>query len=274
MSTIDTLVNASANVFVNDIVRPLTKKDRDDKHYLEFARWTSVGVTAFGVVLVPIFNSFGTIYEAHGWFHSTFTPPMIVAVFLGIFWKRFTSAAVIATFTVGAGLMILGQFFPQLISPFDHGIEMQAGRPYIYIGALYNIFVCALVGVTVSFMTKPKSAEDIKGLSVFDIANAREYFKGSKPNDREGKKAIVGWKLIEDQEDVIRFSRKEMDLMAADPGDLVYLSDKRKWLGGLKSIHAVYGVPHDDEGVVYLNKDQVKSGMFVKGKELDAEKEM
>jgi SSS family solute:Na+ symporter len=274
MSTIDTLVNASANVFVNDIVRPLTKRDRDDKHFLEFARWTSVGVTALGVVLVPIFNSFGTIYEAHGWFHSTFTPPMIVAVFLGIFWKRFTSAAVIATFTVGAGLMILGQFFPQLISPFDHGIEMQAGRPYIYIGALYNIFVCALVGITVSLMTKPKSAEDIKGLSVFDIANAREYFKGSKPNDREGKKATVGWKLIEDQEDVIRFSRKEMDLMAADQGDLVYLSDKRKWLGGLKSIHAVYGVPHDDEGIVYLNKDQVKSGMFVKGKMLEAEKEM
>ena len=274
MSTVDTLVNASANVFVNDIVRPLTKKKRSDKHFLEVGRWASVGVTALGVILVPIFNSFATIYEAHGWFHSTFTPPLIVAVFLGVFWRRFTSAAVIATFTVGAGLMILGQIFPQLIYPFAHGIEMQVGRPYIYIGALYNIVVCALVGISVSLMSKPKNPEDIKGLSIFDLARAREYFKGSKPNDREGKKAKVNFKVVKDQGDVIRFSKNDMAHMAADPGDLVYLMDKRKWLGGLKSIHSVYGETHDKEGIVYITEVQRKSGMFVKGRILEAEKEM
>lgn len=274
MSTVDTLVNASANVFVNDIVRPLTKKKRSDKHFLEVGRWASVGVTALGVILVPIFNSFDTIYEAHGWFHSTFTPPLIVAVFLGVFWRRFTSAAVIATFTIGAGLMILGQIFPQLIYPFAHGIEMQVGKPYIYIGALYNIVVCALVGISVSLMSKPKNPEDIKGLSIFDLARAREYFKGSKPNDREGKKAKVNFKVVKDQGDVIRFSKNDMALMAADPGDLVYLMDRRKWLGGLKSIHSVYGGLHDEEGIVYITEAQRKSGMFVKGKILEAEKEM
>ncbi|MBL7047570.1 MAG: sodium/solute symporter [Candidatus Marinimicrobia bacterium] len=274
MSTVDTLVNASANVFVNDIVRPLTKKKRSDKHFLEVGRWASVGVTALGVILVPIFNSFDTIYEAHGWFHSTFTPPLIVAVFLGVFWRRFTSAAVIATFTVGAGLMILGQIFPQLIYPFAHGIEMQVGKPYIYIGALYNIVVCALVGISVSLMSKPKNPEDIKGLSIFDLARAREYFKGSKPNDREGKKAKVNFKVVKDQGDVIRFSKNDMALMAADPGDLVYLMDRRKWLGGLKSIHSVYGGLHDEEGIVYITEAQRKSGMFVKGRILEAEKEM
>lgn len=274
MSTVDTLVNASANVFVNDIVRPLTKKKRSDKHFLEVGRWASVGVTALGVILVPIFNSFDTIYEAHGWFHSTFTPPLIVAVFLGVFWRRFTSAAVIATFTVGAGLMILGQIFPQLIYPFAHGIEMQVGKPYIYIGALYNIVVCALVGISVSLMSKPKNPEDIKGLSIFDLARAREYFKGSKPNDREGKKAKVNFKVVKDQGDVIRFSKNDMALMAADPGDLVYLMDRRKWLGGLKSIHSVYGGLHDEEGIVYITEVQRKSGMFVKGRILEAEKEM
>ncbi|MAG20921.1 MAG: sodium/solute symporter [Candidatus Marinimicrobia bacterium] len=274
MSTVDTLVNASANVFVNDLYRPFVKKEHSDKHFLEIARWTSVGVTALSVILVPVFNSFGTIYEAHGWFHSTFTPPLIVAVFLGIFWKRFTSAAVIATFTIGAGLMILGQVFPQLIAPFDHGIEMMPGRPYIYIGALYNIVVCAVVGVAVSLVTKPKNPEDIKGLSIFDVANAREYFKGSKPNDREGKKVLVQYRIVEDQEDVIRFSRNDLERMAADPGDLVYIMDKRKWMGGLKSIHSVYGTPHDEDGIVYVTEEQRKSGMFVEGRLLEAEKEM
>ena len=275
MSTVDTLVNASAAVFVNDIYKPLVKKEHSDKHYLEIARWSSVGVTVIGVLLVPVFNSFATIYEAHAWFHSTFTPPLIVAVFLGIFWRRFTSAAVIATFIAGAGLMILGQIFPQLISPFDHGIEMQAHKPYIYIGALYNLFVCALTGVVVSLLTRPKSDADIRGLTVYDIESARNMFKGGAPNDREGKTIVVNWGIDDNlAPGTVSFTKQDMDKMAAEKGDLVYLCDKRKWLGGLKSIHTMIGEPHDGAGMVYMDREQAKHGLFTKGRSLTAEKEM
>lgn len=274
MSTVDTLVNASAAVFVNDIYRPMVKKERPDRHFLEVSRWVSVAVTGLGVLLVPVFNSFETIYEAHGWFHSTFTPPLVVAVFLGVFWRRFTSKAVVATFTVGAGLMILGQVFPKLVIPFSHGIEMVGHRPFIYIGALYNLFVCTLVGVTVSLFTREDPNKDIKGLTLFDIQRARELFKGGKPNDREGRKVAVHWRVKEGSGDVVRLSRKDMEAMAAQVGDLVYLCDKRKWLGGLKSIHSVLGEPHEEEGVVLINREQLKRSLFSKGKVLIAEKEM
>ena len=62
--------------------------------------------------------------------------------------------------------------------------------------------------------------------------------------------------------------------MNAHPGDLVYLSDKRKWLGGLKSIHSVFGKPHDESGMVYLTSEQISHGLFVSGRILEAEKEM
>lgn len=274
MSTVDTLVNASAAVFVNDIYRPLIKRERSDHHFLEVSRWASVGATALSVALVPVFNSFGTIYEAHGWFHSTFTPPLVVAVFLGVFWRRFTSKAVIATFTVGAGLMILGQIFPQLVIPFSHGTEMVGHRPFIYIGALYNLFVCALVGVTVSLFTRDDPNKDITGLTVFDVKRARDLFKGGKPNDREGKKVRVHWKVEDGTEDVVRLSKNDMEVMAADVGDLVYLCDRRSWLGGLKSIHSVLGEAHDEDGVVLIKRQQYKRGLFTKGKVLVAEKEM
>ena len=130
MSTADTLVNASSAIIVNDVYRPLAKKIKNEKEQLELARWTSIGVKVIAVALVPFFNSFDSIYEAHGWFHSTFTPPLVVGVFLGIFWKRFTTSAVIATFLGGAFLMLLGQNFPELISPFSHGIELRPGRGY------------------------------------------------------------------------------------------------------------------------------------------------
>ena len=43
--------------------------------------------------------------------------------------------------------MILGQFNHELIAPFSHGIELRPGKGYSYIGALYNIVVCAGVGI-------------------------------------------------------------------------------------------------------------------------------
>ena len=62
--------------------------------------------------------------------------------------------------------------------------------------------------------------------------------------------------------------------MAANKGDLVYVSDSRKWLGGLKSIHSVYGEPHEEGGIVYISEEQLGHGQFVKDKSLIAEKEM
>ena len=274
MSTADTLVNASSAIVVNDIYGPLSKKEQTDKKQLEVARYASIGIKVIAIILVPFFNSFDSIYEAHGWFHSTFTPPLVVSVFLGIFWKRFTTPAVIATFTVGAFLMILGQFNHELIAPFSHGIELRPGRGYSYIGPLYNIFVCASVGVIVSFLTAPPTKEKVNGLTVYDVADLKANFKGGKINENEGEIVIVDWEISDSDENVIKFSKNDMGRMKAEVGDLVYLCDNRKWLGGLKSIHSVYGNPHDEDGVVIITNEQQQSGLFDKDRKLFGEKEM
>ena len=274
MSTADTLVNASSAIVVNDIYRPLMKKEQSEKKQLEVARYASIGIKVIGVLLVPFFNSFESIYEAHGWFHSTFTPPLVVAVFLGIFWKRFTTPAVIATFTVGAFLMILGQFKHELIAPFSHGIELRPGKGYSYIGALYNIFVCASVGVIVSLLTKPPAKDKVDGLTVYDVSKLKASFKGGEVNDAKGETVIVDWEISDADDDSIRFSKNDMLKMKAEVGDLVYLCDNRKWLGGLKSIHSVYGEPHDTDGVVMITNNQQQSGLFDQNRKLFGEKEM
>jgi len=274
MSTADTLVNASSAIIVNDIYKPLSKKKRSDKEQLNFARWTSIGVKVIAVIMVPFFNTFDSIYEANGWFHSTFTPPLAVGVFLGIFWKRFTTPAIIATFVGGSFLMILGQFFPEMISPFAHGIELRPDRGYSYIGALYNIVVCTGVGVIVTLFTKPDSEEKLKGLTVFDASKLKSIYKGSKPNEVPGKAVTVDWKLSKRDEGTIQFSNNDMNRMKANPGDLVYIQDSRWWLGGLKSAHSVYGKPHDEDGVVYINSSHLDHGQFLDGLPLKAEKEM
>ncbi len=346
MSTVDTLINATAAIYINDVHRPVRqflKKTygtvtESDRKELTAARYASIVVTILGVLAVLAFKNFPTVYEAHGFFHSTLTPPLVVGIFLGVFWKRFTASAVITTFVGGVALMILGSRYPGiLIAPFDHGIEMNEAHPYSYIRALYNTLVCSAVGVAIAYSTKIQNSlitnirtkannktimnvllalaivlfgivlfgiagmtiqllaalgvivlvpltvtyfvhydEEVNtlGLTASSIQIARKQFKGSEPNDAEGENVLVHWKLIEGDTATMSFSATDMSLMKANPGDLVYLSDKRGWLGGLKSVHASYAEAHEEDGVVYMTPDLVESGLFVKGRELRAEKEM
>ena len=103
---------------------------------------------------------------------------------------------------------------------------------------------------------------------------AREYFKGGAPNDRPGEKVTVEWAVNEGEDDIVQFSINDMDVMSADVGDLAYLSDERKWLGGLKSFHSVFGEPHNEDGKVYISKSHIESGMLDDKYKLRAEKEL
>ena len=274
MSTVDTLINAVSAVVINDVYRPLVK-GKDDKHYLKIAMIVSAGATVLGAVSTIFFNNFPTLYEAHGFFHSTMTPPLVVAIFLGIFWKRYNTPAALATFLGGAVLMVIGSKYPEIfISPFDHGIEFNPDRPYSYIRALYNTLVCAGSGVIVGILTTPPKDIKTEGLTVWSLDKTREFFKGSAPNDRPGKSVKVQWTLKEEEKDTVAFSINDMEVMAADVGDLVYLADERKWLGGLKSIHSVYGEPHTEDGTVYITQTHVETGMFDPERKLSAEKEL
>ena len=344
MSTVDTLINATAAIFVNDVYRPIMKylkkkydnNKQKDKQELFAARITSIAITAAGVLSVLAFIQFPTVYEAHGYFHSTLTPPLVVAIFMGVFWKRFTPAGVITTFLGGVLLMILGARFPEVfISPYDHGIEMNPDRPYSYIRAFYNLIVCVGVGVFVTVTTviqkniastikSNKNSKSImwvlsvftgvvyllailvfsslqfifpvfiivlvpiivtyysdydeesstKGLTVYSINEAKLAFKGSKVNEKLGETVEVNFFVSDHEQDEVMFSKNDLLKLGAEVGDLVYLSDKRKWLGGLKSIHSKIGKPHNEDGKVYLSEDQIDHGLFDKGKMLIAEKEM
>ncbi len=49
--------------------------------------------------------------------------------------------------------------------------------------------------------------------------------------------------------------------MAANKGDLVYISDARTWLGGLPSTHAKLSAFHDkDARVVFVSPSLIKRG--------------
>src|SRR3989339_698374 len=159
LSTVDSLINAIAAVYMNDVhphVRKLyakrvTTQEQTSKEELFVARISSIVITAVGILATIPFSKYPTVYQAHGYFHSTLTPPLVTAIFLGVFWKKFTPAGVLATFLGGSSLMILGATYPDiLIAPIAHGTPFDPVHPYSYISALYNTIVCVAVGVLIT----------------------------------------------------------------------------------------------------------------------------
>tara|TARA_B100001093_G_scaffold324120_1_gene309256 strand:+ start:3233 stop:5092 length:1860 start_codon:yes stop_codon:yes gene_type:complete len=279
MSSLDSQINASAAVAVNDVYTPLSKNP-SEKTRLRVSMFTSLLVTFVGIQAAFLFAQYGTIYEAHGAFHSVVTPPMVTVIFLGIFWQRFSSRAAILTFLLGAVFIFLGIQYPQLfVQPFSHGIEYVEAKPWSYIRALYNVFACTTIGVIVTLLTtKPGNDhyEKIKGLTLWTIKDGPEYFKGSSVNENAGSKITFNGEIIEvvkNTSNEINLPQELMDELGAKEGDFAYISDLRWYYGGLKSTHANIGKCSSNDNI-QISENVQSHGQFDLSKDLFIELEL
>ena len=154
------------------------------------ARWSSVGITLFGVLLVPVFASYGSIYSAHSAFTAAVTPPLVVALLLGVFWRRYTPAAARWTMVGGAAVIFVSILVPEIITPFAHGVPMrEAGDAFLagsgqykFMRALFGIVACLVIGVSVTYLTVPRRLDEVRGLVWGTVSDAIAHYKG-RPGD-------------------------------------------------------------------------------------------
>lgn len=273
MSTADSLVNAVSAIFVNDIWRPYIRPAASDKHHLLVARITSLAAAGLGLALVPVFMK-GTIYEAHGMFTAAVTPPVLMAIFLGILWQRYSPAAAFATIAVGSVLIALSFVWPDaLIGPLDFG--MGPGS-YTFMRALFGLLAAGAVGVVVTWFTKPKALGEIKGLVAGTQTDAMRQFKGGEPNRRPGGKARLTAQFDPSLSgtNMVIVPQSALDKMAAEPGDLLYADDVRWWYGGLHSVHVKAGPPTDSDSDerMRISPEDAATAHFAPGQQVAVEK--
>lgn len=318
MSTMDTLTNATASLFVYDIYQPLQSKQSTDSHYMIVSRVTSFVTAMIGLSVGLMFATMGTdMYSIHAKFQSTITPPLVTTVLLGAFWRRFTTAGAIAALAGGMLAIWIAQWFPALIKPFAtdlHGVMPDKNGGYPFMTAMFGIVATAGIGIVVSLFTRPRPFDEIKGLEISSMDLARRLFKGGQPNHEPGRKVrklalkLTGdgtsaettrlsldpatderlrnegdphevahmahrpTGMIDPEYAIIRLSNAEMDALKAREGDLVYLSDSRWWLGGLRSLHARAGQPHDEPGVVHVNAAVLDTSALLPNRKATIEK--
>jgi SSS family solute:Na+ symporter len=270
MSTVDTLINAVAAIAVNDIWKPLVAPGRSDRHYLGVARVSSVVFALAGLLLVPVFMQHESIYVAHGSFTAAISPPLIVVIILGILWKRFSPRAAFATL-LGGGLVVgLSIYAPVMIGPLADLHGMGPGEGYSFMRALFGMIVCSAIAVVCTFVWPRRDARTIDGLWIGSLKIARRLFKGAEPNDESpGAKvrAVLamtgeGEPQEEGAEPFVAMSRADAERMLAGDGDMIYLADRRWWLGGLVSLHARLKVADVPEGTARLDRRRAAQAGF------------
>jgi len=274
MSTIDTLINAVSVITINDIYRPYIKPNAPDRHYLKVARIISIVSAVVGIALVPLFAGFDTIYAAHGAFTAAITPPLVVTILLGAFWKRFNTQGALATMIGGVVLIGISIFYPVIIKPLSHGVPDVGG--FKYMRALFGILVSTVLGIIVTLRTKAPDENKIAGLVYTSIKAAIIKFKGSAPNEIPGRKVRVKVKFIErsmDSQNIVQLSSGTMKLLNANPGDHMHVSDPAWWYGGLRSAGVIAGENHTDaENLIYISENYMKNENLKLDRDLIVEK--
>jgi SSS family solute:Na+ symporter len=273
MSTADTLINAVSAVFVNDVYRPYMKKEAPDAHYLRVARITSLLTAAIGLLLVPVFMRSGTIYAAHGMFTAAVTPPIVMAILLGLLWRRFNAAAALSAM-LGGGLLVFLSFSAPFdrwfLAPFSFGMGPES---YGFTRAIFGLVVSGGIGIAVALATKPQPVEKVRGLMAGTQIDAMRFFKGGEPNRSEGERAYLQVMLDPSlaDEEVVLVPRSAMETMKAQEGDVLYVCDRRWWYGGLRSIHSKAGSLSPDE-FVHVGPGDMARGHFQDGEAVYVEK--
>jgi SSS family solute:Na+ symporter len=221
------------------------------------ARVCSVAVTLIGIGLVPLFDQFESIYEAHGAMTAAVTPPLVVTLLCSVFWRRFTAPAALCTLAGGMLAIVVSMFCPRIIAPFAHGVppgDIAEGllggvNAYKYMRAFYGLSVSAVIAVAVTFLTKAEPFARCRGLVWGTVKDALAAYKGSPGSETRGLRAEAAARKRDGEEQytgiaqlpVVNVSQALAQRLEAGVGDLVYLSDRRRWLGGLRSAHAVIG---------------------------------
>jgi len=238
MSTIDTLINAAAAIFIYDIYRPLVRPHSSDRHYLRAAKFSTLGIAILGLLLASwFFFQQGTLMSIHYKGIMVIIPSIVTTLLLGVLWNRFNSVAACSALIVGVSFTFMTLKFPEWIYPlrvFFYGAE--TGDPFLF-RALFGMLVSGLTGIMVCLFTKPANPEKIKGYTLDTIDSAIFSFKGGRPNFKKGKKAHrLKIKIDESlKEGEIVLSEDNIKKLKAKPQDIIYLGDQRWHLGGLRS---------------------------------------
>ncbi len=177
-------VTAFNTVWTYDIYQSYIRKGASDEHYLWMGRASTVFGIALSIAAAYVAASFNNIMDLLQLVFAFVNAPLFATFALGMFWRRAT----------GHGAFI-GLVSGTLAAAIHHGLTLPAGAGVGFKGGYFGVLktypselaqtfwtaifaftTCFVVTIVVSLLTRPRAAEELKGLV---------YSLTPKPEDTE-----------------------------------------------------------------------------------------
>jgi SSS family solute:Na+ symporter len=167
-------VTAFNTVFTFDIYQSYIRRHAPDSHYLWVGRWTTVVGIALSIGTAYLARLYNNIMDLLQLVFGFVNAPLFATFLLGMFWRRATGHGAFTGLLAGTGAAAL-----------THGLTMAEGKGG-WIGAVHEFpstmaqnfwiaivawTVCFLVTIVTSLATRPRAAEELRGL-VFGLTES------------------------------------------------------------------------------------------------------
>ena len=203
-------------------------------------------------------------------------PALVTSIFLGAFWRRFNAAAASVSMVGGSIFTLMTVWYPEWIDPLARFVGGSVNGEYIYMRALFGMVVTAVIGIFVTFVTRKADKKHSLGLTADTLDEAMKHYKGGAEPNHELGEPVRDLEFEIDNKlktSHIKVSKETMEAMSARPGDLIYLSDNRWILGGLRSDHVFLDGTHSKgKNLVILSEETKDLAYLLDHKQVMVEK--
>lgn len=155
MSTVAGALNSIATLFSFDLYKRF-KPDVSDHKLVWIGRVTAAVAVVVAIGLVPLLNSYKSIFEGLNDIIAHIAPPVTCVFMLGVFWKRASATSAKLTLWFGSGLGALvyaTKHFGGLYPEFGElaAVQFIMGIPFMMM-AFYLLCACVTMQVTFSLI--------------------------------------------------------------------------------------------------------------------------
>ena len=156
-----------------------------------------------------------------------------------------------------------------------HGL-LEGKNQFKFMRAFYGLAVCFAIGIVSGLLTKGRPLDEIRGLVWGTVGDAiRMFYGGRRGADDESDWVLTAHTLTDSNAvdpnihlPLIQISGGLAAKVDAQEGDILYLTDARWWLGGLRSGHARIGTVNETEsGVNVTIGSNLHDRIVVRGRE-------
>ncbi|MGH2865976.1 MAG: sodium:solute symporter family protein [Solirubrobacteraceae bacterium] len=153
-------VTAFNTVVTYDLIQAYFAKDRDAAYYLRAGRLVTIAGILISVLTALIAKGYSNIMNYIQTLFSIFNAPLFATFIIAMFWKRATAWGGFFSLVAGTAAAYIVNRLNAYSTIFHFGSPLSAS----FWQAIIAFLVDAVVMVTVSLVTKPKPAEELRGL--------------------------------------------------------------------------------------------------------------